>query len=77
MFVTYPRPRPDGTEAKQLTNSGAVNAGPAWLAGGQGLVFSSNRDGLFELYLMNSDGLVQSRLTISEGDNTQPSTAAR
>ena len=40
---------------------------------GQKIVFTTNRDGNYEIYLMNTDGSGQTRLTSSSGDDMAPS----
>lgn len=55
----------DGSVAN-LTNHPAWDAGPAWFADGR-IAFVSNRDGAFELYVMNGDGSNPTRLTNESG----------
>jgi Tol biopolymer transport system component len=43
---------PDGTERKQLTDSTSTNFYPSLSPDGQYVVFSSNRTGVFEIFLM-------------------------
>ncbi len=40
----------------QLTTSAADDVDPAWSPDGAKIVFISNRDGNFEIYVMNADG---------------------
>ncbi len=43
-------------EWKNLTNNKAVDVFPAWSPDGKQIAFSSNRNGAFNIYLMNADG---------------------
>ena len=55
---------PDGTGEAQLTSNAAVDDDqPTWSPDGSRIAFHSNRDGNYELYVMNADGSNQSRLT--------------
>ncbi|MFH0989552.1 MAG: hypothetical protein V1799_05995 [bacterium] len=45
---------------------------PSWSPDGMKIVFSSLRDGHYELYTMNNDGTDQKRLTISNGHAINP-----
>ncbi|MGH9197457.1 MAG: hypothetical protein ACRD1T_17155, partial [Acidimicrobiia bacterium] len=57
----------------RLTNNPTIDWQPAFSADGSKLVFSSFRDGDYELYLMNADGTDQTRLTNYPGTDWQPS----
>ncbi len=57
--------RPDGSGITQLTTDGANDFAPAVSPDGTRIVFSSFRDGNFELYVMFSDGQVQIRNTLT------------
>ena len=46
----------DGTQQERLTNSPAVDTAPAWSPDGQQIAFASNRDGNFEIYVMDAEG---------------------
>jgi hypothetical protein len=52
----------DGSGATQLTVNTAFDGEPAWCPNGR-IVFTSTRDGNFEIYIMNADGTGQTRLT--------------
>ena len=54
-----------GQDPQHLTESGGVNAWPAVSPDGKRVVFSSSRDGAFNLYLMDVDGHNVLRLTNS------------
>lgn len=58
----------DGTSDVNLTNTpGVFDAFSAWSPAGQTIVFSSNRDGNFEIYTMSAvDGSNVQRLTFTE-----------
>lgn len=66
--------RPDGSEVRRLTHHPAVDAEPAWPDDGT-LVFTSHRDGGFELYQINILGDSTYRLMVSSGENREPGTA--
>jgi len=51
---------------KTLTKSGE-NRHPAWSPDGSKVAFASNRDGSWEIYVMNADGSGQTRLTFKGG----------
>ncbi len=61
----------DGTGLLRLTNTPQLNSSPDWSPDGNRIAFESNRDGQREVYLMNSDGTAQTRLTFS-GNNYGP-----
>jgi hypothetical protein len=46
----------DAGHISRLTNNPAVDGQPAWLPNMQQVVFTSNRDGQNEIYLMNANG---------------------
>ncbi|MCP5012426.1 MAG: hypothetical protein GY942_20800, partial [Aestuariibacter sp.] len=62
----------DGSEQMRLTYNEADDYNPAWSPDGCEIAFSSNRDGLTRVYIMNADGSQVHRLTnlqgISEGN---------
>jgi Tol biopolymer transport system component len=49
------------------------NSDPAWSPDGSQLVFASRRDGNFEIYIMDSSGQGQKRLTQNELGDLSPS----
>jgi TolB protein len=59
----------DGTGARRLTSSPALDTAPCWSPTGQELAFTSGRSGTPQLYLMDSEGLNVRRLTTVGGWN--------
>jgi TolB protein len=63
----------EGNVLKQLTDMPrAVNEDPDWSPDGTRVVFQSNRDGNFEIYVMDSDGRNQQRITDHPGGDYWP-----
>ena len=60
-----------GSEQRILTRK-PENAFPAWSPDGGKIAFVSNRDGNLEIYVMNSDGSGQRRLTRHPGVDGSP-----
>jgi outer membrane protein assembly factor BamB len=58
-----------GRTLKKLTYSG-VN--PAWSPDGKRIAFSTNRDGNYEIYVMNADGTDQVNISENTADDTYP-----
>jgi hypothetical protein len=54
---------PDGANQTRLTNNPALDLDPSWSPDGTKIAFTSDRDGNFEIYLMNADGSNQINLT--------------
>ncbi|MEA3439635.1 MAG: hypothetical protein U9R58_05070 [Chloroflexota bacterium] len=46
---------------------------PVWSPDGQRIVYSSSRDGDWEIYVMDADGKTASRLTNSDAQEGDPS----
>ncbi|HEU5430159.1 MAG TPA: hypothetical protein VFU81_00770, partial [Thermomicrobiales bacterium] len=44
----------DGSGVKQLTKNAAADFGPVWSPNGKKIAFTTNRDGNFEVYVMNA-----------------------
>ena len=55
--------RVDGSDAVRLTTSPGSDVSPNWSPDGRSIAFASNRDGNYEIYVMNADGSDQRRLT--------------
>jgi Tol biopolymer transport system component len=65
---------PDGTGRRRLTTARAADDDPEWSPDGRQIVFSSERHGNWELYVMEADGARQRRLTrTSKADEYAPS----
>ncbi len=70
--------RADGSGAVNLTPSSKANdAFPQFSPDGQRIVFRSNRDGNFEIYLMDADGTQVRRLTKHDATDTMPALSSR
>lgn len=61
----------DGTDARRLTFSGGLNAEPAWSPDGRSILFVSDRDGPYQVWVMDANGGDQHPLT-SLGQNGAP-----
>ena len=59
--------KPDGSDLRQLTRTGAYNAEATASPDGKQVVFTSTRDGDVDLYVMNIDGSGVRRLTSRVG----------
>jgi Tol biopolymer transport system component len=57
---------------RQLTTTAASNLRPAWSPDGQRVVFQSNRDGPYHIYLMNADGSNVQQLSSGDQDDRHP-----
>ncbi len=53
----------DGTGARQLTNSSALDTAPCWSPTGQEIAFTSDRSGAPQIWVMDTEGLNLRRLT--------------
>ena len=65
------RPGEEGTE-RQLTFFRRFDGQPAFSPDGSKIVFVTNEDGNWEIYLMNSDGTGRLRLTRNAADDSTP-----
>lgn len=63
----------EGSEILQLTNSGVFDENPVWSPDGKLIAFQTNRDGHFEIYVMNADGSDQHALSPNPADELWPS----
>lgn len=63
-------------ELRQLTNTDACDRDPEWFPTGDKIIFSSNRDGNFELYTMDLNGKNLQRITYTPDiDEIEPTVA--
>ncbi|MGD0707723.1 MAG: DPP IV N-terminal domain-containing protein [Anaerolineaceae bacterium] len=62
----------DGSDQRQLTHNPATDFYPSLSPDGKTILFSSNRNGHFEIYSMNVDGSNQTRLTNNIGNLYAP-----
>jgi TolB protein len=46
----------DGSEKKPVTETSSSSISPSWSADGKKIVFTSNKDGQYKIYIMNSNG---------------------
>jgi|GEM_PF-2956898 len=65
----------EGGEPTRLTSTAALNNMPSWCPSGEQIVFTSDREGNENIYIMNADGSGQTRLTDDPGEDTSPSCA--
>ncbi|MER3445891.1 MAG: hypothetical protein C4291_03210 [Candidatus Dadabacteria bacterium] len=63
---------PDGSGAVNLTHSPAIDVSPTWSPDGRQIAFVSNRGGVPQIYVMNSNGSNVRRITSGSYD-TDPS----
>jgi Tol biopolymer transport system component len=66
----------DGSgKTTNLTDHPALDKHPCWSPDGSKIVFHTDRDGNYEIYVMNADGSNPMNLTNSAGDEWQPTWA--
>jgi len=63
----------DGSEPVNLSNNRAIDYFASFSPDGSKIVFNSTRDKNAEIYLMNSDGSGQERLTNNPANDASPS----
>lgn len=63
----------DGTNIKQLTQESANTHDPDWSPDGSKIIYSSARDGDWELYTMNPDGTNKRQITYNSVEDNFPS----
>ncbi len=64
---------PDGSGVRRLTSDQSVNMHPSWFPDGTKLVFISNRDGDFDLYLLDLENTLQKKMTDNDNPEYRPS----
>lgn len=64
--------RADGSDVVRLTEDPSYNSDPEWSPDGSRIAFTSNRDGTFQIHVMNADGSDVRQITHTRG-NGQPS----
>ena len=64
---------PDGSGQRLLTSGPWPDLGPTWSADGRRIAFASDRDGDFELYVMNADGSGTRQVTRNHAQDSGPS----
>jgi serine/threonine protein kinase/Tol biopolymer transport system component len=62
----------EGGEPTRLTSTAALNNMPSWCPSGEQIVYTSDRDGNENVYIMSADGSAQTRLTDDPGEDTTP-----
>ena len=62
----------DGSNPIRLTTDPADDLVPRWSPDGTKFAFYSNRDGNYEIYVMDADGSNQTRLTNTPADEIDP-----
>jgi len=67
IFVTH------GRRLVQLTNADGSDLAPAWSPDHRQIAFQSDRDGNWEIYVMNADGSGLRRLTDDDAEDGEPS----
>jgi len=65
--------KPDGSDAKNLTNDTSSNISPAWSPKSKKIVFASDRDGTMNIFVMDDDGSNLKQLTSKIGVCRTPS----
>ena len=63
---------PDGSNMKRLTDAPGYDAEGSYSPDGKSIVFTSQRDGDLELYVMNADGSGARRITSAKGYDGGP-----
>jgi TolB protein len=62
----------DGTNLVNVTDNPAADEHPTWSADGTQISFASDRDGNFEIYVINIDGTNPVRVTENPADDQYP-----
>jgi len=61
-----------GSDSTNLTRNLASDTDPVWSPDGSKIAFASNRDGNWEIYVMNADGSNQTRITNDPAIDNEP-----
>ncbi len=70
--TAVPTPTPAPTPTPTATATATPTPTPSPNAGGGKIAFISDRDGNWEIYVMNADGTGQTRLTFNSADDVEP-----
>lgn len=70
--VTLPPASRAKSTLVRLTHNSAIDSRPVWSPDGRSIAFSSNRDGMYEIYVMDADGSNAKRLTNNLADDVNP-----
>jgi Tol biopolymer transport system component len=62
----------DGSDLQRLLNSPAKDLWPSWSPDGAQIAFQSDRDGDWEIYVMDADGSNQQQLTDNKVKDSEP-----
>lgn len=62
----------EGIKVTQLTNNNYEDSYPVWSPDGSKIAFASDRDGNWEIYVMNADGSNPKYLTNNLAEDTKP-----
>jgi Tol biopolymer transport system component len=62
----------DGSGQINLTSNDTYAEAPSWSPDGSKIAFMSDRDGNWEIYVMDSDGSGQTRLTNNTAEDYYP-----
>jgi len=63
----------EGGMLRRLTEDQGNNEDPCWSPDGRYIMFSSNREGRYHLYIMNANGQNQGSIVSMKGDQSSPS----
>ena len=72
LVVPVTRANAPGPAISQLTDDRAADVRPAWSPDNNTIAFQSNRNGPYDIYLMNADGTQQRALTKGTSDDRHP-----
>ncbi|MFN8372770.1 MAG: hypothetical protein U0694_07820 [Anaerolineae bacterium] len=55
-----------------MTSGSSFDSQPAWSPDGTQIAFASDRDGDYDIYIMNADGSDVRQVTFNDVDDTNP-----